>query len=165
MKTKGKAYLLKPGVIMKKWILMLFVMVGMVSEMMAGIKLGGVEVTIQRGRKEWNADRTETFCVGKGLCVIVIKANVDIGMAKSDYQPGTGLLSYDNNQLSLVISQKCLSDSYWSDLFIGGKLHVGSTIELDPKLREIFGSSCPRQIKAGDYSIQRVDDLIIINFQ
>lgn len=164
MKTRGKAYLNKPNVSMKKLILMLVVLMGVIVDVSAGIKLGGIEVHVERGRKEWNADKTATFCVGKGICIFTIKANVDIGAAKSHYEPGSGLLSFDNNKLALVLSESCLRDSYWSDLFVNGQLYVGATIDLDPRIREKFGPNCPRQILAGNYNIQRNDGLLVIYF-
>jgi hypothetical protein len=63
--------------IMKKIVLALTVVaVSAVSfQSQAAIKLLGFELSFEKGTKEWNADKTASECIGRGICKISVKAN------------------------------------------------------------------------------------------
>ena len=146
---------------MKKLILMLAVLMASITENVQAnfIKLGGVEVHVERGKKEWNADHTATFCVGKGICVFTIKANIDIGQSVS-----TGILGNDQNgRFGLAMPAESIRNSYWSETFIDGTLTIYQDITLDNEIRAKI-RNCPATIAAGRYKYIVEDGTAIVYF-
>jgi hypothetical protein len=158
MKTKGKAYLNKPSVIMKKLILMLVVLMGVIVDVSA-IKLFGIEIHVKKGTLEWDATRTFTECVGKGLCEFTIKGSADIG---GIYSGGT--LGFDESgRFGLSLPKELLQDPRWSDTFVRGQVTINKDIYLSNEITSKI-RNCPTKIKAGIYSISQEGNFIFIFF-
>ncbi len=162
IKNNGKAFLKARGV-MKKMMMICFALFAFISSN-ATIKIGGIEVSIERGKKEWNADKTATFCVGKGLCVIVVKGSLDIGVTKIPRELGSGILGVQDGHTVLVLPIRSIDDSYWKNLFVDNKLYVGSDILIDKQASQKIGSGCLDVIKTGSYSYKIQDETIVVYF-
>ena len=143
---------------MKKVLLMLVVMLG-VFESTYAFKIGGFEISIQRGKPEWNADHTDTKCVGGGICIGRIAFDVDIPSIKTipDGQEGfniegnmysANVVKY-NNKLAIEFSLR-FYNNFRSD-FIGDKFSINRDINLTSQALNLIGLSGSTTIKAGTY--------------
>ncbi len=112
----------------------------------AHAKLLGIEIRFEKGTKQWNADRTETKCEGKGICIIVIKGNV--GLNENEM---AGTLGFDeNNRFGMLVSADQIRSSQWGDTFVDGVLTIYKDITLGSDIREKL-RNCPSTIPAGKY--------------
>lgn len=144
---------------MKKLILMLVVLMGVIVDVSAGIKLFGIEIHVKKGTLEWDATKTKTECVGKGLCEITIKGGADIGGVFSG-----GILGFDESgRFGLSLPKEVLQDPKWSDTFVRGQVTIFKDIYLSNDITSKI-RNCPVKIKAGTYSIIQEGNLIFIFF-
>jgi len=123
---------------MKKLILFLIAFVSIVTESSA-FRIGGVEFSWKRGKPEWNATKTDVFCVGRGMCTGTIKFDVSTSSTKI-VPDGTELFDVASNQfsanlvkfegrLAIEVSQR-FYNSYQSD-FSGNTFEINGDINVD----------------------------------
>jgi len=141
---------------MKKVLLMLVVMLG-VFESTYAFKIGGFEISFKRGKPEWNADRTDTKCVGGGICTGKISINVEAITKTIDGQEefntssnsfSANVVNY-KNKLAIEFSQR-FYEAFKGD-FTGDKFSINGEIYLTTKALSLIGLSGSTTIKAGVY--------------
>lgn len=146
---------------MKKLIMMFCIaFAGMMISETATAKIFGISITYKRGIREWNADRTETYCVGRGLCEIIISGSA----GGSGSVVGIGTLGFDENKrFGLSFSADVLRDPNWTDTFVDGILTITQDILID---RDIISKlpNCPPVIKPGRYKYVVAGNEAIVYF-
>jgi hypothetical protein len=133
---------------MKKLIMMFCIaFAGMMISETATAEIVGVTVTYKRGIREWDATRTKTECVGRGLCEVSVGGTI----GGSGSIVGVGTLGFDENKrFALSFSADILRDPNWKDTFVDGILTVTQDVLID---RDIIRKlpNCPPVIKPGRY--------------
>ncbi|MBK7764091.1 MAG: hypothetical protein IPI46_12230 [Bacteroidetes bacterium] len=131
-----------------------------VNSVTASILGIGIKVSYEKGTMEWNADKTKTYCVGKGVCRLEVSADVPLGI----YDGGiaVGIIGYsENGQFCMVFPKSILSNSEWAETFQNGRLYVGKDIILNSTVRSKL-KNCPMLIKAGNYNYSVIDNEVLI---
>ncbi len=155
MKSRGKAFLKARGV-MKKMMMMLVVVLVVVSECQA-FRIGGFEVSFQRGKPEWNADKTDTRCVGGGICTGKITFGIDIPSRISNgdehFDPTSNMFSANlinyKNGLALEFSERYYN-TYRED-FSYGEFSINSEIVLTANVMRGLNYKGANKISKGVY--------------
>ena len=152
MKTKGKAYLLKPGVNMKKWLLMLMVMLVGVSEMMASAPIE-VEVSFIIARPKYNCERGVWICKLKG------KIDLNLGDVIATLVPGE-----KNGTLVIVFNNDLPASAKQQGYFFAEK---GEEILLSEEMCRLLNLQMGTKILSGKYPIQSDGRFgrIVVNIQ
>jgi len=145
---------------MKKLIMMFSLLLSVVLySQQAQAKLFGIEIRFEKGTKQWNADRTETKCEGKGICVIVIKGNV--GPSENEL---AGTLGFnENGRLGMEVSADLIRNSKWNDTFVDGVLTIYKDLSIGSDIREKL-RNCPASIPAGKYRYTIENGMAVILF-
>lgn len=156
MKTKGKAYLLKPGVKMKKWILMLMVMLVGVSEMMAKPKLHfefSGDVVIGRPKKG---------CKSVWVCIENYSGSVKIELGM--IQEGHGVVIEEDGTLYLAINKELLRKQDESKFVSlqSGRLILDDSEFLDKSILDGLGYRGTNEFKAGTYPVKETMTYFLI---
>lgn len=123
-------------------------------------KIGGFNFSWQRGRPEWNADKTDTRCVGKGMCTGKIGFDVDIkptlhvtpdGLEGFDTENNqyTGNLIHYKNGLAIEFSRQYY-DSYRQD-FDGGYFQLNQDLIINYNVLQLLGYQGGNSFRAGNY--------------
>ena len=121
------------------------------------INIIGVEVQIVKGTREWNADKTATLCVGKGICEIIFKGSTPLSLLHTNGTLGRD----DRNRLLLRVPSSILNDSQWSDTFVRGKVGIYQDIRISSDIAAKV-KDCPNVIKAGQYTYEKVGNDVLI---
>lgn len=136
-----------------------FLLTGISLPSQAIIKLFGLEVNVEKGTKEWNADKTDTKCVGKGLCTISIKGNG--GLLSTSGTPGT-LGFTEDGRFALSLSSLYITKEAWGDTFVDGTVTIYKDLDLRSLQSQLRG--CPASIPAGTYRYVTTGDQIVVYF-
>ncbi len=76
---------------MKKFFLLVCAISFFTSHRVMADTVVGIQVEVKKGTKEWNADRTKTECVGKGLCEFTLAAPLVL-QHPNHWAPWVGLM-------------------------------------------------------------------------
>lgn len=147
---------------MKRILLSLLAVVLMTSislQSHALIKLLGLEVEVEKGTKEWNADKTDTKCVGKGLCYIKVKGNG--GLLSTFGTKGT-LGFTEDGRFGIAFAAANLPKEIWGDTFVGGTVTINKDIDLSGVQTLLRG--CPSAIHSGTYRYVVDGEQIVLFF-
>jgi hypothetical protein len=145
---------------MKKFFLLVFAISFFTAHCVMADAVVGVQVEVKKGTKEWNADRTKTECVGKGLCEVTITGTIGGSTPQS-----LGTLGWiDGRIFGMSFSSEILRDPNWSDTFVNGYVTIQQDLSITP---DIAGKikNCPRVIKAGKYRYKLDGSAVIVYFQ
>jgi hypothetical protein len=145
---------------MKKFFLLVCAISFFTSHSVMADTVVGVQVEVKKGTKEWNADRTKTECVGKGLCEFTIGGTVGSSTPQS-----LGTLGWINEgTFGLSLPADILRDAKWSDTFVNGYVTIQQDLSITP---DVAGKikNCPRVIKAGKYGYKLDGKAVIVYFQ
>lgn len=102
-------------------------------------------IEIHTGHKEWNADRTATECVNRGLCIL--KGGGGASTLAS-------LVTIDNGNLGLAIKESDMDNRQIANLFDErGNIYVSMPIEFDDVLIALLQKNgcTANHINAGTY--------------
>jgi hypothetical protein len=156
MKTKGKAYLNKPSVIMKKLILMLVVLMGVIVDVSAKPKLHfefSGDVVIGRPKKG---------CRSVWVCIENYQGSVklELGMIKK----GHGIVLDEEGTLYLAVNKELLrkQDLNKYNLLTGGTLNLDDQEKLDAKILSAMGYKGSNIFPAGNYRVMDQDGYFLI---
>jgi hypothetical protein len=152
MKTKGKAYLNKPSVIMKKLILMLVVLMGVIGEMKASAPIE-VEVSFIIARPKYNCERGTWICNLKG------KIDLNLGDVIATLIPGE-----KTGTLVIVFKSDLPSNAKQQGYFMAEK---GEEIQLSTEMCRLLNLRSGTKIIPGKYAIQSDGRFgrIVVNIQ
>lgn len=120
----------------------------------------GIQVEVKKGTKEWNADRTNVECVGKGICEITITGTI----ASSSPQLLGTLGWIDGTLFGLSLPATILRDANWSDTFVDGYVTIQKDLSITPDIAAKI-KNCPRVIKAGKYRYKLDGSEVNVYFQ
>lgn len=146
---------------MKKLILSLCALVCFITDSSA-FRIGGVEFSWKRGKPEWNATKTDVFCVGRGMCTGTIK--FDISTTATNKTPdGSELFDIEHNQfsanlvnyegkLAIEVSRR-FYNSFQSD-FTGNFFEINGDINIDIDTMKRIGFTSSRIIRSGKYQFK-----------
>ncbi|HEY9178090.1 MAG TPA: hypothetical protein VIN07_10385 [Flavipsychrobacter sp.] len=128
---------------MKKVILILtcFLSVFLVSKDSYALKIFGIEIKYERGIKEWNADRTATECVSRGMCSLTIGGSGGISAR---------LGNVDGN---LVIAIPASYYNAYPEDFEGDLFDVNCDVEVPYADASTIGFSTGLLYSAGTYPV------------
>jgi hypothetical protein len=146
---------------MKKLFLLGCLLMSAMLQTAFAMKIAGVKISIERGTKEWNADRTAAVCIGRGLCILLIEANVELGSVTSG--SCVGELGYtEDGKFGLMLPSAVLTDKHCQETFAGGSVYIGKDIELGQDIRGKL-KNCPSFIRAGSYRyIQQGNEVLVL---
>lgn len=146
---------------MKKLFFLCIALIGLFADntAVAG-SVFGLEITVKKGTKEWNADKTAIECVGKGLCEITIKGTIGGSTPQS-----LGTLGRTaDGRLALSLPASILRDRNWSDTFVGGYVDLTQELLITPDIASSI-KNCPSKIKAGRYAYQTIGQELVLYFE
>lgn len=145
---------------MKKFFLLVFAISFFTAHCIMADSIIGIQVEVKKGTKEWNADRTKTECIGKGLCEIILTGTIGGSTPQS-----LGTLGWINGGIfGLSLPASILRDAQWSDTFVNGYVTIQQDLSITP---DIMGKikDCPRVIKAGKYRYKLDGNAVLVYFQ
>lgn len=123
------------------------------------IKLFGLEIEFHKGTKEWNADKTKTECVGKGVCTVTFKGSG--GLLSTSATPG--ILGFtEDGRFVMSCATNLITEEAWGDTFVGGSITIYKDIDLSSLQGQLRG--CPSSIRAGTYHYVVDGNQIVIFF-
>ncbi len=160
LKQQNMSALFKPKKIMKRIILMsVFALVAVFSSNSASaFKLFGIEFSWKRGKPEWNATKTGTECIGRGMCTGTIKGNVDIpslkivdGTEKFDIenQEYSSIFVNYNDKLAIEFSKKYYNT--FKEDFENDEFDINGDFKIEDEIIKNLNLTHSGNIKSGAY--------------
>lgn len=146
---------------MKKLFFLFIALVSLFADHVAvAASVVGLEITVKKGTKEWNADKTNIECVGKGLCEITIKGTIG---GSAPQAVGTLGRTVDG-RLALSLPASILRDRNWTDTFEGGYVTLTQELLITPDIAAAI-KNCPSKIKSGRYAYQSMGQELVLYFE
>ncbi|MBK8145164.1 MAG: hypothetical protein IPK62_09280 [Bacteroidetes bacterium] len=145
---------------MKKLILILSVVfLSFFTFQCHAFRIGGVEFSWKRGKPEWNATKTDVFCVGKGLCSGTIKFDISTtkisqtadGQEEFDLQNNSFAANLVNYQGGLAMEISSRFYRQFAGDFSGNKFSINGDFRIDSKVMQLLGFSGERTVRGGLY--------------
>ncbi|MCB0698171.1 MAG: hypothetical protein KDC07_12455 [Chitinophagaceae bacterium] len=125
----------------------------------------GIEVSFERGIREWNEDQSQYACIGpKKTCKFTFKIDFSLAMF-ADVAPmpaGEGGVFNSNGALTVVMPISAITDPTWSQMFTGTFFELSADYHLTPQEQAALGANCPAIIPAGNYPYVIQNNVVVI---